>query len=204
MHADEALLMTRDETYKQRQKKSWSEVLYGMLGERYAGQPYMLGYRPKTRETYDIGLNHHVGSKFPNKRWPEENWNRLAEMLAPRYSVDWQRSMNELEGYMDWINSCLTIVTNDSLGLHIALALGKNVVALFGPTLASEVHDRPNLCKIVSPNRHLCADCSEARCVNDPGCMAGIPVEEVLNEVEALSFDQLRSNVHKIPAKGVA
>lgn len=51
---------------------------------------------------------------------------------------------------MDWIGSCGTIVTNDSLGLHIALAFNKRVVALFGPTLASEVHSCSNLIKLVS------------------------------------------------------
>jgi heptosyltransferase-2 len=41
---------------------------------------------------------------------------------------------------MEWIASCRILVSSDSLGLHIALALGIPVVGLFGPTSAKEVH----------------------------------------------------------------
>jgi heptosyltransferase-2 len=60
--------------------------------------------------------------------------------VADGFSVDWQQGLNNLYDYIDWINSCKKLVTNDSLGLHIALALGKPVVALFGPTNAKEVY----------------------------------------------------------------
>jgi len=40
---------------------------------------------------------------------------------------------------MDWINSGKTIVTVDTLGMHLGIALKKEVFALFGPTSAYEV-----------------------------------------------------------------
>ena len=45
---------------------------------------------------------------------------------------------NVLE-YVDWVHSCRTIVSCDGLGLHLALALGKRVVALLGARAAETV-----------------------------------------------------------------
>jgi len=41
------------------------------------------------------------------------------------YTFSMQQGMDNLHLYMDWINSCRLLVTNDSLGLHIALASEK-------------------------------------------------------------------------------
>jgi heptosyltransferase-2 len=41
---------------------------------------------------------------------------------------------------MDWIHSCRVVVSTDSLGLHLGLAMDKWVVGLFGPTDPSEIH----------------------------------------------------------------
>jgi heptosyltransferase-2 len=51
----------------------------------------------------------------------------------------WQQGKNSLFEYMDWINSCRLIISHDSLGLHLAFALDKEVIGLFGPTDPTEV-----------------------------------------------------------------
>ena len=53
-----------------------------------------------------------------------------------------------MQEYMYWIGSCGKIVSTDSLGLHIALAMEKPLVGLFGPTPSSEVHANNNTCYI--------------------------------------------------------
>jgi len=181
-NAEEALSMSRDVDYKRKQGKSWSEILYGILGSEYRGEGYVLGYEPKTREVYDVGLNHKVGSKFPLKRWPEERWKALSSTLEASCSVSWQQSANDIEGYIDWINSCRVLVTNDSLGLHVALALGKKVVALFGPTIPSEFDDHQDLVKLAPKLDWDCIPCLESTCDKTPHCMAHIPIETVARE----------------------
>lgn len=52
---------------------------------------------------------------------------------------------------MKWISSCDYIVTHDSLGLHLALAMKKPFIALFGPTSSHEI-DLYNLGVSVSTN----------------------------------------------------
>jgi heptosyltransferase-2 len=181
-HSDEALHITRNPTAKRSKEKSWSTILYEMLGHRYAGQPYVLGHQPVSPVRYDVGLNHLIGKKFPLKRWPEAGWKQLHESLSPEYSVCWQQGENDIEDYIEWIASCRMLVTNDSLGLHIALALGKPVVALFGPTIAAEV-DAPQLVRITPPQTWTCIPCLENTCVQPSPCMNHIEVGQVAEAV---------------------
>ncbi|HOX37991.1 MAG TPA: glycosyltransferase family 9 protein [Candidatus Brocadiia bacterium] len=185
--SDEALYIASSEEYKKAHGKSWLQVLFGMMGREYAGENYILGYQPATTETYDIGFNTEVGPKTPCKAWPRENWTELERLAAGRFSYDYQRSLNDLRGYMDWINSCRVIVTNDSLGLHLALALRKKVVALFGPTISSEIHDMPNLVKLhADPGCCPFMPCLDGPCRNKVHCMQTITPVEVMTTVSDL------------------
>lgn len=179
-HSVEALSFTTDSSAKRNKAKSWSNILYEMLGHKYTGQPYSLGYQPQSEIQYDVGLNHLTGKKFPLKRWPEAQWNELHDKLATQHSVCWQQGNNDIEDYIEWIASCRVLVTNDSLGLHIAIALGKPVVALFGPTIATEV-EGDNLVKISPPLDWDCVPCMKATCSKPEPCMSHITVESVHN-----------------------
>lgn len=184
-HADVAVSMSEDIAYKRSQAKSWSEILYNMLGLKYAGQGYLLGYQPRSTVIHDIGFNHLIGAKYPLKRWPEAHWQQLHQALAENFSVSWQQGENNIEDYIEWLNSCRLIITNDSLGLHIALALGKPVVALFGPTIATEING-PNIVKLKPAVDWPCIPCLEKRCHQAVLCMNYIPVASVQAAVEQL------------------
>ena len=177
-HADEALSFSSDPAAKRQKTKSWSSVLYEMLGQKYAGQPYVLGYKPSSVVVHDVGLNHMVGAKFPFKRWPEKYWHELHADLSTGYDVCWQEGVNDIESYIEWIASCRVLVSNDSLGLHLALALGKPVVALFGPTIAGEV-EGPGLLRMMPPLDWDCIPCGRADCVRATPCMQFITPESV-------------------------
>lgn len=183
-NADEALSFTTDPDAKRNKAKSWSSILYEMLGHEYQGQPYVLGYKPRTEILYDVGFNHLIGAKFPLKRWPEANWQALHDDLTQDYSVCWQQGANDIEDYIDWIASCRMLVSNDSLGLHIALALGKPVVALFGPTIASEVEGE-GLIRITPEVDWPCIPCVESSCSQSVPCMHYIPVKTVSDAVRS-------------------
>lgn len=177
-HSDEALSFSSDPDAKRQKAKSWSYILYEMLGQHYEGQRYVLGYKPTGGIRYDVGFNHMVGAKFPFKRWPDEHWRALHDNLSQDLSVGWQEGVNNIEDYIDWIASCRLLVTNDSLGLHIALSLGMPVVALFGPTIASEV-EGPELMRITPPLTWDCIPCGRADCERDTPCMSHITPESV-------------------------
>ena len=192
-YSDEALSFTTNLEAKRSKVKSWSDVLYEMLEHKYDGQPYLLGYHPKSEVCYDVGLNHLTGIKFPLKRWPEAHWNNLYDQLTPQFSVCWQQGDKDIADYIEWIAKCRVLVTNDSLGLHIALALGKPVVALFGPTISTEV-DGENLIKLTPPLDWDCIPCMDSLCPKAEPCIAHISVEDVQNAI--IKLLQTQSNVN--------
>lgn len=146
----------------------WQATLFEMIGMEWSGEQYLLGIKPTTEMVKGrIGLNHKVGGKFPGKAWP---WfNDLDGEIGGLKGTCWQEGDN-LQDYVNWINSCEIIVTNDSLGLHMAIAMGRKFVALFGPTLEHEVFTYGLGSKIIAEN----------------GDMATISVEAVRKEVQKL------------------
>jgi len=125
---------------KKLKKDYWQKVLIEHLGIKWKEQKYSLGYTPKTEEVFDIGLNYQVGSKWPTKAMSKYKWELLYQKLTQLgFKVDWQRGLNSLNDYMDWINSCKLIISQDSLGLHLAMALNKKLIGLFGPTDSEEI-----------------------------------------------------------------
>ncbi len=197
-YSDEALSFATDSMAKRKKAKSWSEILYEMLGHKFTGQTYLLGYRPKSEIRYDVGLNYLTGKKFPLKRWPEAQWKSLYDTLTPQYSVCWQQGNNDINDYIEWIASCRVLVTNDSLGLHIALALGKPVVALFGPTIANEVEGKC-LIKLMPPLDWDCIPCMDSFCPKEKPCMEYISVESVEKAILGLLCAPILCGTQVIP-----
>jgi len=183
--AEDILSMCLNVDKKRDGKIYWQQALMEMIGKRWNGEEYILGYKPKSSERFDVGLNHKVGGKWPNKAWPEDYWHELFDLLAGQNTVSWQRGTENIKEYIEWINSCRLIVTNDSLGLHIALALKKKVVVLFGPTAHSEIY-MYNRGVIVLPekNDYDCLPCLTSTCVRERSCMYDISPKKVFGIIE--------------------
>ncbi|MDD2448186.1 MAG: glycosyltransferase family 9 protein [Sulfurimonas sp.] len=134
----------------------WQKSLIELLGLKWSNKNYILGYEPKTKEVHDIGLNFEVGLKWPKKAMPMTKWEDLASSLQEMgYSISWQKGLNSIYEYIDWVNSCKTIITHDSLGLHLALALNKRVISLFGPSLHKEICFNEDSVIIEAPNQDM-------------------------------------------------
>jgi heptosyltransferase-2 len=166
----------------------WQKVLIEMLGVAWKEQDYVIGYRPKSEEKHDLGFNVRVGSKFPKKALPLDRWKDLErEFRAAGYSVSWQEGHDDLLEYMEWLHSCRLILTQDSLGLHIALALKKKVVALFGPTDPREVCTYGNAILLRSATNCPFAPCYAAsKCRSGAECMANMDLGGIVEAVETL------------------
>jgi len=161
-------------------KKTYQQIIFEMVGFRWEGEDYILGYKPRSEIQYTVGINYLVGDKFPNKSWP--HWRKLADMLD---SVSIQREFENIEGYVDWINSCRIIVTGDSLGMHIALALKKKVVILMGSTSWNEIETYN--CGVILRAPLACSPCyKKNKCNIVPSCMDLISPERVYLEVMRL------------------
>lgn len=146
--------------------------LYQMVGDYWNGEDYILGYKPSPKEQFDVGFNYKVGSKWPSKQWPEEHWKELQEMLENhKLKVSWQKGENNLGDYMDWIASGRLILTCDSLGMHLGLALKRKVIALFGPTRAEQIYMYGK--GVILTAEWACPDapCMDAHCRDGHTCM---------------------------------
>lgn len=163
--------------------KYWEDVLFEMVGSVWQGEGLILGYKPSSKVTHDIGFNFNVGDKWPIKAWPLEYWQKLEGLIGDRYTVSWQQGLKSIEEYIEWISSVRLLVTNDSLGLHIAHALGKPIVALFGPTVSAEVYIKDGV-KLLPEKDYDCLPCMSTACVKGRSCMYDIRPETVAKAVE--------------------
>jgi len=182
--AYEALAVATLENKKKLNNKPWVEVLYTMLGATWTGESFVLGYQPKSVAESDLGFNIHVGHLLPLKAWPEKNWDGLAALAEGRYTVTYQQNLHNLTGYIDWINSCRLLITSDTLGLYLGIALGKKVLGLFGPTMGSEQSPHPNLRILYPPLDRSCIPCFQKQCEHNDPCMGHISPEQVLAAID--------------------
>ena len=185
--AERILSMCLNVEEKRSNTTYWQEALMEIVGAKWSGEEYVLGYKPKSDILYDVGFNYEVGAKWPNKSWPYDRWEKLEKMLSEEsLSVSWQKGQKSLKEYIDWIHSCRLLVTNDSLGLHIALVLKKNVVVLFGPTAYREVYLYDRGVVVLPDQEYKCLPCLSAVCTNTKRCMEDISVEKVYATVLSL------------------
>ncbi len=197
--AIDVLAVSSSPKLKKINRKSAQELLFEMVGEKWNGEEYVLGYRPSNLEIYDVALNTQVGQKWPTKAWSKENWDKVEEMLirdgfkVTRQDKQGQKVLKNLRGYIDWINSSKLLITNDSLGLHLALALKKKVIALFGSTPHIEIpfNNRGNA---ILPNPvPECLPCFKPNCEKGRNCIDDISPETVYNEVKLALVNNIKS-----------
>ncbi len=161
------------------------KIIIEMLGLPWSRQEYVLGYRPTDPEIHDIGLNYRVGARLPTKGMVMERWRDLAERLGSLgYRVSWQEGFDDLYVYMNWINSCSLLVTGDSLGLHLALALKKRLIGLFGPTDPKEIFFYPGSHFITSRTECNYMPCYAKECISGHHCMDHVDLDEIVRKTE--------------------
>jgi heptosyltransferase II len=178
---------------KRKNKCCWQDLLAKSIDKKWNFETYVLGYKPKSEIIYDIGFNWTTSSNWDNKSWAIKNWRNLEELLKDKYCISWQKGMNDLYSYMEWINSCKLIVTADTLGLHLALAMNKRVVALFGPTVSEEIY-LYGLGSSIKPEINLdCMPCISFECSKKKFCMNYIFPEKVKEKID-YEFKKIKSS----------
>lgn len=109
-----------------------------------------------------LGLNVGVGTKWPSKGWAIGSWLQLIKKLgSDKYNLLLLGGPEEIETikqlkkecpylidtgcdnslleFAAIVDLCDLIITADTLSLHIATALQKKIIALFGPTSSNEI-----------------------------------------------------------------
>jgi len=188
--ATEVLSVSSDPIIKKENIRTFQDLLFEIVGAKWNGEGYVLGYKPKKIGEYEIGLNTKVGLKWPTKTWPFENWDKLEKILEQegfkitRQDKQDSKVLKNIYDYMDWINSCNALITSDSLGLHLGLALDKKVLVLFGPTPSKEIYFYGKGKAILPEIIPECLPCFKGICEMGRNCMQDITVERVYGEVK--------------------
>ena len=156
-----------------------------------------------------IGLNTGAGKRWQLKKWSIKKTAELADKLHNELKAkvllfggkeEKERNKeilkacktpaidagcdNSLPQFAALVNLCELVVCSDSLVLHIAVALKKNLVVLFGPTSANEI-ELYGLGKKMVPDID-CVCCYKKECTKKPNCMDMISVEEVFENIKSL------------------
>ena len=151
-----------------------------------------------------IGLLPGAGSVFAHKAWREDGYVELVERLSQvrqkvRYLLlggpEDRELLNRvamacrsdrlfypgpdipLGPFAGLIERCRVVVSGDTLAMHLAVALGRRVVAIFGPTCPQEIDLFGRGEKIVSSID--CAPCYLRHCEKSPHCQDLITTEIV-------------------------
>jgi heptosyltransferase-2 len=155
-----------------------------------------------------IGLNTGAGTKFETKQWPASHYLKLISYLSkemkanvfllggprerefnPRlarrspahvYDTGTDNSLLEFAGFISLLD---LVVTSDTLGMHLAIALKKPVIAIFGPTCPQEIDLYGRGTKLFQGSP--CSPCYKQTCP-DAVCMRGITPELVFSEIRRL------------------
>ncbi|HKW29210.1 MAG TPA: lipopolysaccharide heptosyltransferase II [Verrucomicrobiae bacterium] len=129
------------------------------------------------------------GARWPNKRWPVEYFAELVRYLARKFPdarfailgskedkslggfisrVEPERCFNlcgqtSLPEMVEWLRLCDLMITNDTGPMHVAAALGKPLVALFGPTEPRRTGPYGQLNSVLRIDLP-CSPCLKSRC----------------------------------------
>jgi len=164
-------------------------------------------YKEINQKVISIGLNIGVGSKWPSKGWPLIKWQELINNLEPqKYNLlllagpEEELSANQLLSnnnllintgcnnslleFAAIVELCDMIITADTLALHIATALEKKIIALFGPTSSSEIEIYSKGIKLFLPEGCKCY--YKKYCKENISCLEKITPEMVLGAVNKL------------------
>jgi ADP-heptose:LPS heptosyltransferase len=154
-----------------------------------------------------VGLNTGAGGRWPLKQWREEGYLEVIGTLAARYDAqvvllggpaerERHRRLalrspvplidagcdNPVRHFAAIVGGCTLVVTGDTLALHIALALQRRVIVLFGPTSAAEI-ELYGLGEKVVPDMP-CLSCYKTSCDLTPNCMDLIRADMVEAAIE--------------------
>ena len=149
-----------------------------------------------------IGLNTGAGGRWELKQWREAGFLELMARLGAEMGAQFvllggpgerdrnarlQRGAavpvadpgcnNPVRHFAALTAGCDVIVTGDTLAMHIALALGRRTVVLFGPTSAPEI-ELYGLGEKVVPDM-TCLSCYKMTCDFVPNCMDLISTDAV-------------------------
>lgn len=190
--------------------KSYLEEMFEICGFTFNGEKYILSNFEEDGYGWDIrlprpliGLNTGCGGRWTSRLWSEDSWASLAKELISRglgvllLGGEQEDSRNKsiaaksgaayfgyfpLRQFVNLVDQVDLVVTGVTMGMHIALGLGKKIV-LLNNIFNRHEFELYGLGKIVEPDKE-CTCYFMPRCVNDKYfCLDHLPFRKVLANV---------------------
>lgn len=190
-------------------RKAETQLLCEALGFTWSRDPYSLHLGPDERSPgprRQVGFNTGCSPLYPYKKLSLD----IQEAAIRRLSADLGEPVLLLGGPEDAernavlaarlgeaaeaspttgglrrgaaeVDRCEVVVTGDSLGMHLAIALGKHVVAWFGVTCPQEIDLYDRGVKLLADVG--CAPCWRRSCDRDPLCRDRVDPEWIVQAV---------------------
>jgi heptosyltransferase-2 len=139
---------------KFKNRKSYQEILFSMIGKKFKGEEYILkmpanSSKPKNKKPV-IAIEKRSGARWPMKVWPF--YDELAKELKKLgVKVYFLRQRKTIQDYIRDINKCHILISGDTFAMHIGLALEKKIVTIFTCTSPWEIYDYGRMIKIINP-----------------------------------------------------
>lgn len=153
------------------------------------------------------------GARWENKLWPAENFSAFVRILSKRPELKFavlgassdkalgqtissaapdrvldltgQTSFHEM---IEWLRISRLIIANDTGPMHVAAALRKPTIALFGPTDPRSAGPFGQLDNVMQATQPSCIPCMKGRCSYPEriACLKAITPEQVVAKASAL------------------
>ena len=151
------------------------------------------------------------GARWQNKRWPIEHFAELVRRLAPnrpdtRFAILGDKGdqllgeiiaeaapgqclnlcgQTSLAEMVEWVRRCDLMVTNDTGPMHAAAAMGKPLIALFGPTEPRRTGPYGQLASVLRVDLP-CSPCLKSHCsfFKPEECLRAISPAQIAERVE--------------------
>lgn len=190
--------------------KSYLEEIFELCGFAFSGEKYLLSNFDSEGYKWDldlphpiIGLNTGCGGRWTSRLWSEDNWAGVAKDLKSKgYGVlilggEQEDLRNKsiaaksgakylgyypLKQFINLVDQVDLVVTGVTMGMHIAVGLGKKIV-LLNNIFNKREFELYGLGKIVEPDKE-CKCFFQPKCVNkEYCCLDHLPYEKVLSAV---------------------
>ena len=168
------------------------------------------------------------GARWDNKRWPVENFIELVRLMRRMSGLKFvvlggasERAVGEaiaadnpgrclnlagettLWEMIEWIRRGRLVISNDTGPMHAAAAMGRPLVAIFGPTSPRNTGPYGRLSSAIQVNDLPCVPCFKSRCsyAVPMACLHRITAqtvwERVREELESRQTAPLRSSARR-------
>ncbi len=210
-------------------RKDYPTELFEMCGYEFAGEEYILDIPPDEefpgldRSRPIVGLNTGAGARWTSRLWSIEHWVELAKRLhasgknvlllgGPDEDAR-NREIHHRTGgtaqYLGYFNltqfislvqHCELVVTGVTMGMHIAIALKKQIVLINNIFNPYEFGNLYGLGEIVQPDSP-CKCFFRGQCINpNYFCLDRLPVEKLSEAVERVSRTERGKHYQALPS----